>query len=253
MVPCGNVPRERCAAGAQCRPQRVRMPNSCSSRNAASALSRPRQVHGDDAHAAAGLPRAAQADAGKRRDAVQKALAQRQLMAAKALDALLLHKGQRGAQTVDAGQIRRAGFQPVRQIRRQQLTVRGAAGPACHKRREIGGKLVRQQQCADAARAEPVPCAPSRPAPKGGAPQSRWDSVLPSARRPAGKSIRAARRPPRRAAASCTLPQTLDACASTTRRVLGRNKPSSAPCCRKPSLSQGMRSNSTPRAAAAAA
>ena len=113
-----------------------------------------RQVHGDDAHAAAELPRAAQADAGKRRDAVQKALAQRQLMAAKALDALLLHKGQRGAQTVDARQIRRAGLQPVRQIRRQQLTVRGAAGPARHKRREIGGKLVRQQQRADAARAE---------------------------------------------------------------------------------------------------
>ena len=113
-----------------------------------------RQVHGDDAHAAAELPRAAQADAGKRRDAVQKALAQRQLMAAQALDALLLHKGQRGAQTVDARQIRRAGFQPVRQIRRQQLTVRGAAGPARHKRREIGGKLVRQQQRADAARAE---------------------------------------------------------------------------------------------------
>ena len=106
-----------------------------------------RQVHGDDAHAAAGLPCAAQADAGKRRDAVQKALAQRQLMAAQALDALLLHKGQRSAQTVDARQIRRAGFQPVRQIRRQQPATSG----------------VRLAASSSVSSSAPMPLGPSRP------------------------------------------------------------------------------------------
>ncbi len=68
-----------------------RTPAPC--RNAASALSRPCRSTEMNAHAAAKLPRAAQADAGKRRDAVQKALAQRQLMPAQAARRLLLHKG----------------------------------------------------------------------------------------------------------------------------------------------------------------
>ena len=114
-----------------------------------------RQVHGDDAHAAAGLPCAAQADAGKRRDAVQKALAQRQLMAAKALDALLLHKGQRSAQTVDTRQIRRAGLQPVRQIRRQQLTEALPVPPATS-----GVRLAASSSVSSSA---PMPLGPSRP------------------------------------------------------------------------------------------
>lgn len=43
-VPVGNVPSVRCAAGAQCRPHRVRMPNLRSKSDAASAGSSASKV-----------------------------------------------------------------------------------------------------------------------------------------------------------------------------------------------------------------
>ncbi len=189
MSPAGTS-RGNGAAGGQCRPQRVRC------RTPAPAGTPPRrcparQVHGDDAHAAAGL-RAAQADAGSGACRPE-TLTQRQLMAAQALNALLLHKGQRRAgrrYPADS----RAGFQPVRQIRRQQLTVRGAAVPPATS----GVRLAASSSVSSSA---PMPLGRGRPFVPGTASAERQrrkvdGSVRPSARHPAGKSIRAARRPP---------------------------------------------------------
>ena len=64
---------------------------------------------------------------------------------------LFLYKGKSGGKTVIAGQIGRAAFKPIGEIRGQIFAVRGAACAAGNERIQPLGQRIRQQQSAYAA------------------------------------------------------------------------------------------------------
>ena len=104
----------------------------------------------------------------------------------------------------------------------------------------------------DRSSSAPMPCGPISPLCAGTDSAERRSAVKSSGICPAVCAASSANGMPRAAqtsptaAASCTVPDTLDACASSTSRVLGRSIASILPVCSRPAASHGMRSKATP-------
>ena len=101
----------------------------------------------------------------------------------------------------------------------------------------------------------PMPCGPIRPLCAGTDSAARCSASKSSGRWPAVCAASSAKGTPRAAqsaptaAASCTVPDTLEACASSTSRVFVRSMACTRSTSSRPCASHGMRSNDTPHRA----
>ena len=139
---------------------------------------------------------------------VQKALGQRAVVRLHSGNSHLLQIVQRGLPAENTGQVGCARLEPIWKIRRDFLGVRYAACAAADQRLQRFCEVRPQQQRADALRAE-------QPLMTGHGQRAQSERSKVNRHMPCG--LRGVER---------TVPDTLDACASSTRRVFSRSSDS---------------------------